>query len=147
LISNKAERDSHYQKLWKCWAAGFAVSRTSGSPQTTLFVVSTTGAHDNGQTHGMRDFCRGLGSTLSANKTTHGVHNFVMSPRSRLLTKTRHTVRQTWLDGREPDVRRLTKPSMFCHRSRQREPSHGSGCDNPPRKIPYYRLRPIHFGN
>jgi hypothetical protein len=21
------------------------------------------------------------------------------------------------------------------------------GCDNPPRKIPYYRLRPIHFGH
>jgi hypothetical protein len=21
-----------------------------------------------------------------------------------------------------------------------------SFCDNPPRKIPYYRLRPIHFG-
>jgi hypothetical protein len=20
-------------------------------------------------------------------------------------------------------------------------------CDNPPRKIPYYRLRPIHFGH
>jgi hypothetical protein len=23
----------------------------------------------------------------------------------------------------------------------------GSVCDNPPRKIPYYRLRPIHFGH
>jgi hypothetical protein len=22
-----------------------------------------------------------------------------------------------------------------------------AGCDNPPRKIPYYRLRPIHFGH
>jgi hypothetical protein len=24
---------------------------------------------------------------------------------------------------------------------------HLFGCDNPPRKIPYYRLRPIHFGH
>jgi hypothetical protein len=24
--------------------------------------------------------------------------------------------------------------------------SNGGKCDNPPRKIPYYRLRPIHFG-
>jgi hypothetical protein len=23
----------------------------------------------------------------------------------------------------------------------------GPACDNPPRKIPYYRLRPIHFGH
>jgi hypothetical protein len=23
----------------------------------------------------------------------------------------------------------------------------GNKCDNPPRKIPYYRLRPIHFGH
>jgi hypothetical protein len=23
----------------------------------------------------------------------------------------------------------------------------GAGCDNPPRKVPYYRLRPIHFGH
>jgi hypothetical protein len=25
--------------------------------------------------------------------------------------------------------------------------SQGGACDNPPRKIPYYRLRPIHFGH
>jgi hypothetical protein len=23
----------------------------------------------------------------------------------------------------------------------------GTNCDNPPRKVPYYRLRPIHFGH
>jgi hypothetical protein len=23
----------------------------------------------------------------------------------------------------------------------------GGACDNPPRKVPYYRLRPIHFGH
>jgi pre-mRNA-processing factor 39 len=26
------------------------------------------------------------------------------------------------------------------------QPVMGTDCDNPPRKIPYYRLRPIHFG-
>jgi hypothetical protein len=26
-------------------------------------------------------------------------------------------------------------------------PEKGAGCDNPPRKIPYYHLRPIHFGH
>jgi hypothetical protein len=25
--------------------------------------------------------------------------------------------------------------------------SEGAGCDNPPRKIPYYRLKPIYFGH
>jgi hypothetical protein len=24
---------------------------------------------------------------------------------------------------------------------------YAASCDNPPRKIPYYRLRPIHFGH
>jgi hypothetical protein len=27
------------------------------------------------------------------------------------------------------------------------QPPELDACDNPPRKIPYYRLRPIHFGH
>jgi hypothetical protein len=36
-----------------------------------------------------------------------------------------------------------------CLQNRQLiEHCHDTGsCDNPPRKIPYYRLRPIHFGH
>jgi hypothetical protein len=34
-----------------------------------------------------------------------------------------------------------------CRLRRARSPSSHPFCDNPPRKIPYYRLRPIHFGH
>jgi hypothetical protein len=35
-------------------------------------------------------------------------------------------------------------PSMLAMST---SPASAGACDNPPRKIPYYRLRPIHFGH
>jgi hypothetical protein len=33
------------------------------------------------------------------------------------------------------------------HPSLHKTEGHVLSCDNPPRKVPYYRLRPIHFGH
>jgi hypothetical protein len=43
--------------------------------------------------------------------------------------------------------RHLRRSTALTHRERERERREEEKCDNPPRKIPYYRLRPIHFGH
>jgi hypothetical protein len=36
--------------------------------------------------------------------------------------------------------------ATHAHHAEAEGAPRGAHCDNPPRKIPYYRLRPIHFG-
>jgi hypothetical protein len=38
-------------------------------------------------------------------------------------------------------------PSLSDEGDEVQQESDEGECDNPPRKIPYYRLRPIHFGH
>jgi hypothetical protein len=52
---------------------------------------------------------------------------------------------------RKPDYD-LVKAIIYEKKLEKLKPSHilskiMAHCDNPPRKIPYYRLRPIHFGH
>jgi hypothetical protein len=42
----------------------------------------------------------------------------------------------------------LQKLNKDCEKLRaQLKELEEAACDNPPRKVPYYRLRPIHFGH
>jgi hypothetical protein len=42
---------------------------------------------------------------------------------------------------------RTWRPGLLSHHACSPPIYEHHGCDNPPRKIPYYRLRPIHFGH
>jgi hypothetical protein len=45
------------------------------------------------------------------------------------------------------DVELMSQPLLAGDKSKHGADGGGLGCDNPPRKILYYRVRPIHFGH
>jgi hypothetical protein len=45
------------------------------------------------------------------------------------------------------DVELMSQPLLAGDKSKHGADGGGLGCDNPPRKIPYYLLRAIHFGH
>jgi hypothetical protein len=45
----------------------------------------------------------------------------------------------------DPEIKKIILDE--AHKSKFSIHPDSTKCDNPPRKIPYYRLRPIHFGH